>query len=127
MNLESRARALSDDYSYADGRGRHAQHPIGTVWSLMTRCGDEGRQPTILELRLIATELDRAKGILTQHVDRLLDLTEQVRDFAEAVNDALADGVPEPVAPEWATGQTGIDDDVVNRMAAYYTDKGHRI
>ena len=33
---------------------------------------------------------------------------------------------PEEPASEWGT-YTGIDDDVVDRMARFYTDKGHRI
>lgn len=127
MNLESHARRVHGDHEYAASRALHLIAPIGTVWSLLTRCGDEGRQPTILELRQIATELDRVEELLGQQVTRLINLTDDVRAFAEAVNDALADAVPVPVAPEWATGQTGIDDDVVDRMARYYTQKGHDI
>ena len=33
---------------------------------------------------------------------------------------------PEEPAPEWGM-YTGIDDDLVDRMARFYTDKGHRI
>ena len=126
MNLESRARRLGSEWERHANLAGRTQSPVGTVWRLLTTAGEQNRKATILELRLIAQELDRAEELMGDQVTRLLNLAEDVRDFADAVNDALADAEPAPVAPEWGSS-TGIDDDVIDRMAAYYTEKGHRI
>ena len=126
VNLESRARRLGSEWERHWTLAGRTQSPVATVWRLLTTAGDQGRKATILELRLIAKELDRAEDLMGDQVNRLLNLAEEVREFAEAVNDALADAEPAPVAPEWGSS-TGIDDDVIDRMAAYYTQKGHRI
>ena len=126
VNLESRARRLGSEWERHATLAARTQSPVGTVWRLLTTAGEQNRKATILELRLIAQELDRAEDLMGDQVTRLLNLAEDVRDFAEAVNDALADAEPAPVAPEWGSS-TGIDDGVIDRMAAYYTEKGHRI
>ena len=126
VNLESHARRLGSEWERHATLAGRTQSPVGTVWRLLTTAGDQDRKATILELRLIAQELDRAEHLMGDQVTRLLNLAEDVRAFAEAVNDALADAEPAPMASEWNT-YTGIDDDVVDRMARFYTDKGHRI
>ena len=126
VNLESRARRLGSEWERHATLAGRTQSPVGTVWRLLTSAGEQNSNATILDLRVIAQELDRAEDLMGDQVTRLLNLAEDVRDFAEAVNDALADAEPAPVAPEWGSS-TGIDDDVIDRMATYYTEKGHRI
>ena len=126
MNLESRARRLSSDWQYHSTRS-YPESRIGTVYRLLTAAGDQGRDPTVLEVRLIATELDRLESLLGEQVDRLIDMIGQVAEFASAVNEALTDAEPAPAAPEWLPTQTGIDDAMVDRLAAFYTRHGNEI
>ena len=120
MGLESLARQLLNEWNYHSSRALHVQAPMGTVRRMLVACADQGRDASLLELRLIAKELDDVEGMLGDQVDRLLALIEQVRNFEEAVMEALADAEPSHPAPEWATTQTGIDDDVVDRIGAFY-------
>ena len=126
MNLEYRARRLGSEWERHTTLAGRTQSPIGTVWRLMTTMGDEGRKATHLELRLIGKELDRAEDLIGDQVTRLLNLAEEIRDFADAVTDAIEQTEPAPVAPEWGA-TTGVDDLVIDRMAAYYTERGHHI
>ena len=55
------------------------------------------------------------------------ELRKAIGTFIGAVHTYRSTWTPqEEPAPEWGM-YTGIDDDVVDRMARFYTDKGHRI
>ena len=126
VNLESQARRLSAEWEYHSTRS-YPQNSIGTVFRVLTAAGDQGREPTVLELRVIAKELDRLENLLGDQVTRLLNLTDNVIEFAEAVNDALTNAENTPETTDWNTSRTGIDDGVVDRMANFYTDRGNVI
>ena len=126
MNLESHARRLSSEWEYHSTRG-YPSNSIGTIYRLLTAAGDEGRPPSLLELRLIAKELDRLENLIGDQVTRLLNLTDNVIEFAEAVNDALADAETETLADDWKALHTGIDDDRLDELARFYTERGNHI
>ena len=126
VNLESHARRLATVWQQHATRD-YPDTYIGTCRRMLIAITDEGRQPTLMELRLIAQQLDRLETAIDAQVKRLRNLTELVQEFAEAVNDAAADAQVEVLADQWKALDTGIDDEAIDRIAKFYTDQGHRI
>ena len=88
---------------------------------------DVDKEETAYGLERLQDALVKLERDAERYARKAEELRKAVGTFIAAVHTHRSTWTPpEEPASEWGTF-TGIDDEVVDRMARFYTDKGHRI